>query len=164
MSDDEKVTKLPLWRTCVEKMIEDGLFYSKTYSIEWFEGRLKVARSTPRFNFAIYRIRIEIEKLGFYLNGIGISKTGFYTLQQAEANIDTVMRHNTRSRRLLRRSVRLAMMTEREMLTASQCTKMDQIMERQQIRLAFMRRTAGTVKALGGKQAAAVKKLTTGSK
>ena len=66
--DSESVTesnqlKLPLWRSCVELMREQGLTYGKIYATEFFESNLRCQRDSQEFQFGMMHIYSALRKL-----------------------------------------------------------------------------------------------------
>lgn len=151
--DENKVVRLPLWRSCLEDMQADGLQYGKTFTVEWFEGKLRSPCKSVQFGIGLSHIRQELEKDGFYLNGSGVSKNGLYIVQQAQANVETMHKHNRRSRRYIMRQIRLGHGTLENtlasILTTGERKRIEQGTHRAELQLLFMRRSESVKKALG---------------
>lgn len=155
MEENSNVVKLPLWRSCLEDMRQEGLNYGKTFTVEWIEGKLRSKKDSVQFGIAVSRIRQELEKDGYYLNGSGATKNGLYCLQQEAANLATMKRHNRRSRRYVMRQIRLGHGTLENtlasLLTDGERKRIEQGTHRAELQLLFMRRTESVNKALGEK-------------
>ena len=80
-----QVRKLPLWKSCLQKMEEEGLHYGTSFTVEWLEEQLSAKFGTIGFMIAIHDLRIELEKRGFAIAG-SPKKTGRYAILPAKDN------------------------------------------------------------------------------
>lgn len=55
--------KLPLWRSCVDVMREQGITYGKIYPTEFFESQLRCLRDSQEFAFAMMHIYSALRNL-----------------------------------------------------------------------------------------------------
>lgn len=148
---ENKVTKLPLWKTCAEQMLEEGIDYGKTYPYQFFEDRLKADRNSIQFSIAISKIRHALLRKGFYLSGVGAQKHGCFCIQQPNANKATMTRMAKIAQRSLARGVILGTNTPLEILQAGDRKKHEQILERLQLKYMFIRSPNRTARILGSK-------------
>ena len=132
-------TRLPLWKSCLEVMGEEGVEYGKVYPAEFFERHLKVPRNSMKFSLRVSRIRRRLEENGFYLSGHG-QKGNQYVILPPESNAAVLRNYESSSRDALRRAVTLGSTTNLESLNAAQQKRHERCLERVSIRLALMQR------------------------
>ncbi len=123
------VRKLPLWRTCVEEMLEEGVEYGQVFKAEFFEEKLDATKDTFQYSLAVSKVRRELEREGFYLSGRGQNGTQFVILQPAH-NVD-IMRHYSKvARDALTRGVILGTSTRLDLLTEGERAKHETVLEK----------------------------------
>lgn len=144
--------RLPLWRNCLEKMIQEGLYYGKPYSKEWFEEELKCPFNGMEFSFAITQIRQELEEKGFYLSGRGQKGTGF-VIVPAAANADVMKSYQKAAAQALQRALVLGSNTDTTQLTDMEKRKHEAVLERVAIKTALLQRASEFGKLLKGTKA-----------
>jgi len=123
------VRKLPLWRTCIEEMMEEGVEYGQVYKAEFFEEKLDATRDTFRYSLDISKIRRELEKEGFYLSGKGQNGTQYIILQPAR-NMDVMKHYSKVARDSLNRGVILGTSTRLDLLTEGERAKHETVLEK----------------------------------
>lgn len=111
MSDDNgngggTTRRLPLWKGCLENMLAEGVNYGKVYNVEWFELQLSCKCDTRQFGLGVYKIRFELEKLGFYLQG-HVQREGKLVIIPREKNLGVARAKQRRSRKEQARTVNL---------------------------------------------------------
>ena len=107
--------KLPLWKGLLETIEEKGVEYGKTYSAAWFEEELSCKRDSREFGLAVHRIRVCLERKGFYLQGHTM-KEGNLVILPPEKNIGIAKATERKIRKNRARSIHLLGSTDRELL------------------------------------------------
>ena len=151
-----EVLRLPLWKNCLEAMLDGGIEHGKTYSAEFFEEHLKEKRDEMKFGFAIAEIRRELEKRGYYLSGRGQGGNQFIILPP-ENNMEVMLGYQRRAIDALKRGVILGTQTRLDLLQPTDRRRHESILEKIAIRTALMCRTKTVVRALGDKAAKLLK-------
>lgn len=142
--------RLPLWKNCLELMLEEKVEHGKTYAAEFFEAQLKEARDTMRFSLAISEIRKELEKLGFYLSGRGQSGNQWIILP-AENNADMMLTYQRAAIDSLKRGVILGTHTRLDLLNEQDRKRHEKVLEKLATRAALIAKPQSVLKALGSK-------------
>ena len=114
-------------------MIDDGIKYGKVYKAEEFEEELECLRDSLQFNIAVSNIRMELEQLGFYLEG-HIDATGRLEIVKPKKHRHIVKLRESRMRRLRRRSIILMMETDMKALPKKDHKAHMQTLEQLQIK------------------------------
>ena len=146
-NQEPEVLRLPLWKNCLDRMIQDGLEHSKVYTAEFFEGQLREKRDTMRFGLAISEIRRELEKLGYYLSGRGQHGNQFIILPP-ENNQDVMLAYQREAINALKRGVILGTTTRLDLLAADDRRKHESILEKMAMRSVLMQRTCAILKVI----------------
>ena len=151
MNENEvEVLKLPLWRNCLDVMLEETVEHGRTYPAEFFEGHLKEARNTMKFGLAVSEIRRELEKKGFYLSGRG-QKGDQFIILPAASNQDVMLTYQRAAIDAMKRGVILGTQTRLDLLDAEDRKRHEKILEKLAVRTALCVRSGSIVKALGDK-------------
>lgn len=137
--DNGTVRKLPLWKSCFEKMEAEGLEYGKIYPVHFFEHELSAKMSTIGYQTGIIEIRHELEQRGFWLKG-SPQRAGIYQIVMPDKNRKAMNDRQSRARSLIARAITLGVNTDRRKLTADQVQKHDSVLNRAQLRLALIDR------------------------
>lgn len=135
-----EVLVLPLWKTCLEDMIQDGIDYGKIYETKWFEDKLRCLRSTMEFGLAISEIRRELEKEGFYLSGRGQNGNQFIVIP-ADSNQDILRHYCSLANDCFKRGIILGKRTKREALSPDKVAQHEAILERMENKFALLKRS-----------------------
>lgn len=143
----DELTKLPLWRNCLERMRADGVSFGKAYPADFFEAELKSTRDTLAFGIGISEIRRALEWDGFYLSGRG-QKGSQYVILNAAANASVMQSYGSSAVDLLKRAVILGSNTSLETLTEGERRKHDAVLERTSIKAALLARASQIAKVL----------------
>lgn len=147
---ETEVLKLPLWKNCLENMIDGTVEHGKTYSAEFFEEQLKEKRETMKFGLAISEIRRELEKRGFYLSGRGQHGNQFIILP-AEGNQNVMLTYQRAAIDAMKRGVILGTQTRLDLLNAHDRKQHEKILEKLAVRTALFTKSRTVMKALGEK-------------
>jgi hypothetical protein len=142
-----ETVRLPLWRACLEDMIEDGVNYGKTYAAEFFEEKLRCKRDGMEFGLAMSEIRRELETQGKYLSGRG-QKGNQFVILPPESNADVMRGYVASAHDSMRRAVTLGTTTNRELMNDEQRRKHDSICEKAATKLALMGRSRAISSAI----------------
>lgn len=134
------VVRLPLWRSCLERMIDEGVEYGKTYTAEFFMEHLKAEPDSMQFGLAISEIRRELEQKGYYLSGRGGKQTQWVILQP-QAHSDVMTHYNRLAMDALKRGVILGTNTKLDLLEPADRKKHESILEKLAIRTALLSRS-----------------------
>lgn len=135
-----KLVRLPLWKSCLEDMLSAGVAHGNTYSAEFFEDKLKCARTDMRFGLAVSEIRRGLEVHGYYLSGRGLKGDSFIILEPA-ANQDVMRSYSSAALDALKRGVILGTNTRLDLLSDDDRRRHESILEKMAIRLVLMKRT-----------------------
>lgn len=106
-----EIRKLPLWKGLYEKLIEEGIDYGKTYPADKFEKELSCNRESREFGIEVHKIRVELEKLGYYLQG-KVESAGILVIVPAEKNVKISIKSEKRIRKNRLRSAMLLQATD----------------------------------------------------
>lgn len=151
MNDTATTTvRLPLWKNCLEKMLDENIQHGQTYSAEFFEQELKEKRDSMAFGIAISEIRRELEKRGLYLSGRGQNGNQFIVLPP-QNNADVMLAYQRSAIDSLKRGVILGTQTRLDLLKAEDRRRHESILEKMAHRAALVYRTKAVMKALGEK-------------
>jgi hypothetical protein len=103
-------------KQCLEDMWASGITYGSFFPNDFFEKRLFMSRDDRDFSINIHKIRVELEKEGFYLNGYGQNRKGFVILM-ANGHVGLSRRRSRSVKRTMRRDVTLMIKTRVDGLT-----------------------------------------------
>lgn len=142
-TEPNNVIRLPLWKSCLDDMRQEGVNHGKTYTAEFFEDKLKCERNSMQFGLALSEIRRELEKDGFYISGRGQSGNQFVILPP-ENNQDVMAAYQRQALDALRRGVILGTNTRLDLLPSADRKKHESLLEKIAIRTALMQRS-GTI-------------------
>lgn len=134
-----QVRKLPLWKSCLQKMEEEGLHYGTSFTVEWLEEQLSAKFGTIGFMIAIHDLRIELEKRGFAIAG-SPKKTGRYAILPAKDNAAVMSRMSRKGKRYFVRTVLLGSNTDMSELTPEEKKRHQSVLERARLRVALIDR------------------------
>lgn len=134
-----QVRKLPLWKSCLQKMEEEGICYGKTYAVAWLEEQLSATLTDVSFGIGIYNLRVELEKRGFSLAG-SPTKTGHYAIVPAKDNAAVMARMSRKGKRYFQRTVLLGSNTDMSELTPEEKKRHQSVLERARLRVALIDR------------------------
>lgn len=137
--------RLPLWRDCYEKMLKEGVDYGQTYSVEYFEDRLKEKRDTMSFGLSVSKVRMALLTHGFFLSGRG-QKGEQFVIVDAAANTSVMENFQAQAVRALRNGVILGTNTRIDVLTEEERRKHEATLERLAVRSALISRKTPTLK------------------
>lgn len=140
IDNEPELVRLPLWRACLDDMLEDGVAYSKTYTAEFFEQKLRKKRDEMQFGMDISEIRRELETRGFYLSGRG-QKGNQFVIIPPESNVDILRNYQAAASDSMRRAVTLGASTDTTLLNDEQKRTHERVLEKVQIKLALMQRS-----------------------
>lgn len=132
--------RLPLWKSCAEQMLADGIEHGKTYTAEFFEDKLKCKRDDMRFGLAVSEIRRVLETEGFYLSGRGLGGNSFIILPP-ENHVGVMLSYSSAAVDALKRGVILGTNTRLDLLKAEERRKHESLVEKLAMRLALIRKT-----------------------
>lgn len=144
-TEPNNVVRLPLWKSCVDDMREEGINHGKTYPAEYFEQKLRTQRDSMQFGLALSEIRRELEKDGFYLSGRGQNGNQFLILPP-ENNRDVMASYQRQALDSLRRGVILGTNTRLDLLPPEDRKKHESLLEKLAIRTALMQRSGAIAK------------------
>lgn len=142
-----ELSRLPLWKACLDSMREEGLSYGKTFTSEFFEGKLKCERDSMSFGLSLHQIRRELEEDGFYLSGRGFKGTQFLILPP-ESNRDVMASYQRQALDALKRGVILGTNTRVDLLPPADKKKHEAMLEKLATRAALMSRSRLIAKAI----------------
>lgn len=148
--DSGEVRKLPLWKSCLEKMVSEGVEYGKTYPADFFEQELSQKRDSMKFGLDISEIRRGLEKLGFYLSGRGQGGNQYIVLPPAN-NASVMSSYSRAALDALKRGVILGTNTRLDTLSDSERKRHESILERLAIRSALMHRSVSVSRFIKSK-------------
>jgi hypothetical protein len=115
-------------------MIREGIDYGKVYDAQRFEDELSCKRDTREFGLAIHKIRMELEKLGYYLQG-KVESAGLLIVVKANQNVQIAKSAEHRIFKTRRRSINLLRATAVQVLTDKEKTTHTKALERIELRL-----------------------------
>lgn len=134
------LTRLPLWKSCVDSMLAEGIQFGKTYSAEYFEERLKCKRHEMKFGLAVSQVRRRLESDGFYLSGRGLKGDSFIILEP-NRNQDVMSSYASEALDALKRGVILGTNTRVDLLSDEERRRHESLLEKLAARLVFCRKT-----------------------
>lgn len=134
------LTRLPLWKSCVESMLAEGVQFGKTYSAEYFEEKLKCGRFEMKFGLAVSQIRRRLESDGFYLSGRGLKGDSFIILKP-NRNQDVMSSYASEALDALKRGVILGTNTRVDLLTDEERRRHESLLEKLAARMIFCKKT-----------------------
>jgi hypothetical protein len=143
-----QLVRLPLWRTCAEAMIANGVEYGTTYTAEYFEEQLRCKRDEMKFGLGISEIRRVLETKGFYLSGRGLKGDSFIILEPNK-NINVLSSYSSTAVDALSRGVILGTNTRLDTLTAEERRKHESALQKIAMRLVMVKKTKTIMKRLG---------------
>lgn len=139
--------RLPLWKTCVEAMLAEGVVFGKTYTAEYFEERLKCKRDEMKFGLAVSQVRRALESSGFYLSGRGLKGDSFIILEP-NRNQEIMGSYASAALDALKRGVILGTNTRVDMLTEEERRRHESMLEKLASRMMFCKKTKTILKVL----------------
>lgn len=139
------LVKLPLWKNCLESMVQGGVKYGDTYPAEFFEKELRCGRDEMKFGLALSLIRRELEELGFYISGRG-QKGNQYVILPPGSNSDVGSNYEYHAIDCFKRGLKLLASTPQHLLSEEEKRKHEKIQNRIAIRLALIRRSVAIEK------------------
>lgn len=144
-----ELVRLPLWRSCVEKMLAEGVEYGKTYPADYFEKMLRCKRDEMKFGLGISEVRraLEANKPAFYLSGRGLKGDSFIILEPSQ-HVDVLWGYSHKALDALKRGVILGTNTRIDTLTTEERRRHESILEKLAFRLVMFKRTAQIAKAV----------------
>lgn len=140
MKTQNDVVRLPLWKACLDDMREEVVEYSKVYSAEFFEEKLKAPRDSMQFSLGISKIRHELKNDGFYLSGRG-QKGNSFVILPPESNADVMRSYSRAASQALSNGVILGTNTRLDSLTPSQRKKHESLLEKMAVKAVLMQRS-----------------------
>ena len=141
------LVRLPLWRSCAEEMLAEGVEYGKTYSAEYFEQKLRCGRDEFKFGLAISEIRHMLETRGFYLSGRGLKGDSFVIIPPSD-NLDQLKSYSKIAATAIKRGVILGTNTPLDLLTSEERRRHESFCQKLAMRLIFMRKTGQITKLI----------------
>lgn len=139
--------RLPLWKTCVESMLAEGVAFGKTYTAEYFEERLKCKRDEMKFGLMVSQIRRALESSGFYLSGRGLKGDSFIILEP-NRNQEVMGSYAAAALDALKRGVILGTNTRVDLLTEEERRRHESMLEKLAARMMFCKKTKTILKVL----------------
>ncbi len=146
-NEKTNVVRLPLWKSCVETMIAEGVTWGSTYKTEFFEEHLMTKRDALQFSFMISDIRKELENFGMYLSGRG-QKGNSYIILPSSSNSDVMDSYQKEASQALRRGVILGTNTPLDTLTPSERKKHESKLEKMAMKSCLMNRSTQIYRAV----------------
>ena len=110
-----ELRKLPLWRGLLEGIIEKGINHGSVYDASYFEQELSCKRDSREFGLATHRIRVALERKGFYLQGHAI-RDGKLLIIPPEKNMGIAKNREIRIKKDRGRSIALLSATDMNLL------------------------------------------------
>ena len=126
---DGGTVRLPLWRSALDEMLDNGVEHNQIIESEWFEKRLRTTRDTMAFGLGVSEIRRELETHGYYLSGRGHKGTQFIILPP-ENNADVMNSYQRAAIDALRRGVILGTHTRIDMLKDADRRRHEALLEK----------------------------------
>lgn len=143
-NDNETVIRLPLWKSCLDDMLKEGVEHGTTYSADFFEDKLKCHRDSMHFGLGISLIRRELENRGFYLSGRG-QKGNQFVILPPESNKNQMACYQAQAIDALKRGVILGTNTRLDLLSPTDRRKHEKVLEKIAIRVALIRHSSRAV-------------------
>lgn len=144
---EPEVLRLPLWKACLDDILEEGVSHGQVFKAEFFEEKLRCTRDQMQYGLAISEIRRELEKIGLYLSGRGQNQSQFVVLPP-ECNADIMLHYQRVAMDSFRRSVILGTATKTDLLTDSEKQRHNAILERLANKVALLSRKQSQTKEL----------------
>lgn len=144
---EPEVIRLPLWKSCLDDMLTEGVNYGSTYSAAFFEDKLKCLRDSMQFGLDISEIRRELEKQGMYISGRG-QKGNQFVILPASSNARQMECYQSQAIDALKRGVILGTNTRLDLLSDIERRKHERVLERMAVRSALIKHTAKVVRVL----------------
>lgn len=110
-----EVRTLPLWRGLLNELIAEGIEHGKIYDAERFEEALSCDRHTREFGLSVHSIRVELEKLGYYLQGHTV-RDGKLVVLPPERNVTVARSFERKNQKNRCRAIALLGATKTELL------------------------------------------------
>ena len=145
-----ELVRLPLWRSCAEAMLADGVDYGKTYSAEYFEQKLRCQRDEMAFGLGVSEIRRALECRGYYLSGRGLKGDSFIILEPNK-NIKVLGSYSSYAVDALTRGVILGTNTRLDTLTVEERRRHESVLQKMAMRLTMIKKTAQVARAIARK-------------
>lgn len=145
---ETKPIRLPLWKACLDEMLEQGVAHGQTYETKWFEERLRMTRDCMRFGLDISEIRRELEKRGYYLCGRG-QNGNQYVILPPENNADVMAAYSREATRALARGVILGTNTRLDLLSAEDRRRHESMLAKLATKAALCAKPKQTLEAMG---------------
>jgi hypothetical protein len=142
-----EVVRLPLWKNCLEDMLQQGVDHGKTYEADFFENHLKSERTTMAFSLGVSQIRTALLEHGFFLSGRG-QKGDQFVILDAASNTRVMENFQHQAAVALKKGVILGTNTRLDVLTDEERRRHEATLERLAIRSALMSRRIGPIKAV----------------
>jgi len=139
-----EVLRLPLWKNVLDQLCFSGIDYGMEIKSAWLEDQLKCERESMEFQISVSKIRQELEKKGFYLNGRDCE--GDFEIIRPEDNVNVMQRYQSQALNLIRRSSVLGSATRMDLLDDAQRQKHETVLRTAQTRMVLMARTKSFVK------------------
>lgn len=134
--------KLPLWKSCLDKMRSDGMTYCSHWKAEFFEEHLRCNRDTDQFVFEMLELKQEIEEEdGFYFRQIKNGQA--FEIPPAAEHEIVAKTFERKLRRYAVRSISIRSATlsnPQAQLTECERKRMDHNLEQASIRLLLLSR------------------------
>lgn len=144
---NNEVSRLPLWRACLDEMLASGIKYNDTFPASYFEARLKCGADTMEFSIGISDIRRGLEHHGMYLSGRGQNGEQFVVLPP-EKNADMMTDYARKAVDALKRGVILGTNTPLSTLGDEGRARHERLLEKMQLRAVLLQRPAAVLKAI----------------
>ena len=144
-NNNMEVVRLPLWKSCYEEMLRDGVDYGNTYSAEYFEEKLKTKRDSMTFGLDVSKIRAALLSHGFFLSGRG-QKGEQFVIVAAAANATVMENFQQQAIKALRSGVILGTNTRADVLNAEERRRHESMLEKLAIRSALISRKIPVLK------------------
>ena len=142
-----EVIRLPLWRSCLDEIRENGVEYGQTFTADYFEKWLRCKRDTMTFGLGVSEIRRELEEDGFYLSGRG-QKGNQFVIVPPSSNINVMRAREREAITALKRGVILGTNTQMDLLSPSERRRHEQACERMGTKAALLHRHRAVSKTL----------------
>jgi hypothetical protein len=135
------IVRLPLWKSALDDLVREGVYYGQTIKAEWFEDRLRTKREAMQFGIAISEIRRELEVSGYYLSGRG-QKGNQFVILPPSSNADVMEHYSRAAADALKRGVILGTGTRLDTLSEDERRRHEGILERMALKAVLLQRSA----------------------
>jgi hypothetical protein len=142
-----EVIRLPLWKTCLDDMLNQGVNYGQVYESAWFEDKLKCPRDSMHFGLAISEIRRALEGKGYYLSGRG-QKGNQFVILPPESNQDVMSSYQRAATDSLKRGVILGTNTRLDLLGEADRRKHESMLEKMAFKMVLLNRSQSVKKII----------------